>query len=144
MGVKNLYRLQFETTTALSNNKEGREQGRDLGELWHNCMGRLHHGMLKILREIVTGLPQCNTNHHDVCNSCTLGKNAKMSFPTNENQAKGILDLVHLDICGSFSSPSLMGYMYYITFIDDHSRKTWIFVMKKKDEVFTKFKEFKA
>ena len=28
-------------------------------------------------------------------------------------------------------------------FIDEFSRKTWIYVMKNKDEVFSKFKEFK-
>ena len=39
---------------------------------------------------------------------------------------------------------SLSGYAYYVSFIDDFSRKTWIYFMKNKDEVFSKFKEFKA
>ena len=39
---------------------------------------------------------------------------------------------------------SLSGYVYYVSFIDDFSRKTWIYFMKNKDEVFSKFKEFKA
>jgi hypothetical protein len=34
--------------------------------------------------------------------------------------------------------------LYYVTFIDDFSRKTWIYFMKTKDEVFDKFQEFKA
>ena len=42
------------------------------------------------------------------------------------------------------SSSSLSRYVYYVSFIDDFSRKTWIYFMKKKDEVFIKFKEFKA
>ena len=42
------------------------------------------------------------------------------------------------------SSSSLRGYVYYVSFIDDFSRKTWIYFLKKKDEVFSKFKEFKA
>ena len=42
------------------------------------------------------------------------------------------------------SSSSLSGYAYYVSFIDDFSRKAWIYFMKKKDEVFSKFKEFKA
>ena len=41
-------------------------------------------------------------------------------------------------------SSSLSGYVYYVSFIDDFSRKTWIYFMKNKDEVFCKFKEFKA
>ena len=39
---------------------------------------------------------------------------------------------------------SLSGYVYYASFIDDYSRKTWIYFLKKKDEVFERFKEFKA
>ena len=38
----------------------------------------------------------------------------------------------------------LSGYEYYVTFIDDYSRKTWIYFLKNKSEVFGKFKELKA
>ena len=41
-------------------------------------------------------------------------------------------------------SSSISGYVYYVSFIDDCSRKTWIYFLKTKDEVFSKFKEFKA
>jgi transposase InsO family protein len=41
-------------------------------------------------------------------------------------------------------SSSISGYVYYVSFIDDYSRKTWIYFLKSKDEVFNKFKEFKA
>ena len=39
---------------------------------------------------------------------------------------------------------SLSRYVYYASFIDDYSCKTWIYFLKKKDEVFERFKEFKA
>ena len=42
------------------------------------------------------------------------------------------------------SSSSLSGYVYYVSFIDEFSRKTTIYFMKNKDEVFNKFKEFKS
>ena len=45
---------------------------------------------------------------------------------------------------GRFSYISLGGYEYYITFIDDYSRFTWILFLKTKNEVFQCFKEFKA
>jgi transposase InsO family protein len=40
-------------------------------------------------------------------------------------------------------STSISGYVYYVSFIDDYSRKTWVYFLKSKDEVFDKFKEFK-
>ena len=39
---------------------------------------------------------------------------------------------------------SLSRYAYYVSFIDDFSRETWVYFMKNKDEVFSKFKEFKS
>jgi transposase InsO family protein len=41
-------------------------------------------------------------------------------------------------------STSLSGYVYYVSFIDDYSHKTWVYFLKSKDEVLGKFKEFKA
>jgi len=42
------------------------------------------------------------------------------------------------------STKALSGGEYFVTFIDDHSRKTWIYFLKTKDEVFNWFREFKA
>ena len=44
----------------------------------------------------------------------------------------------------SYALHILSGYEYYVTFIDDYSIKTWIYFLKTKNEVFKKFKEFKA
>ena len=54
------------------------------------------------------------------------------------------LDLVHLDVCGPMPVAYLGGFMYYVIFIDDFFRKTWIFFMKTKDEVFNRCQEFRA
>ena len=45
---------------------------------------------------------------------------------------------------GPVPIPSLGGSLYYVRFIDDFSRNTWLYFLKKKLEVFKKFKEFKA
>ena len=47
-------------------------------------------------------------------------------------------------MCGTMSSNSLSRYVYYASFIDDFSRKTWIYFLNGKNEVFNKFKEYKA
>jgi hypothetical protein len=65
-------------------------------------------------------------------------------LPSRDDRAKDILELIHSEVCGPFSSPSLRGFRYYVIFIDDPSHKTWIFFMKNKDEVLSKFVEFEA
>lgn len=57
--MKNIYKLQVETNATLSH-KAGSEHDIDVGELWHKCMGRLHHEALKILQQIAIGIPQCS------------------------------------------------------------------------------------
>lgn len=58
--------------------------------------------------------------------------------------SKGTLDLVHSNVWGSMTISSLGGFLYYVTFFDDFSWKTWIYFMKTKDEVFSRFQEFRA
>jgi transposase InsO family protein len=54
------------------------------------------------------------------------------------------LQLVHTDICGPIEPMSLGGNRYFITFIDDFSRKLWVYFLKEKLAAFTVFKNFKA
>jgi transposase InsO family protein len=79
-----------------------------------------------------------------VCKGCALGKNAKKSFANNDSISQGILDIIHSDVCEQITVPSPRKFVYYVIFIDDYSRKTWIYFLKAKDDVFSKFQEFKA
>ena len=54
------------------------------------------------------------------------------------------LELVHSDVCGKMNSPSLGGGEYFLTFIDDYTHYTWVYILKHKSEVFSKFKKWKA
>jgi hypothetical protein len=104
----------------------------------------LHHGALRVLREMVMGVPDFSSEHHELCKGCILGKYTKTVFPSSDSRAAGILDLIHLDVCGPMSSTSLTGSLYYVVFIDDFSQKSWIFFMKTKGQVFSWFQDFKA
>jgi hypothetical protein len=116
----------------------------NLCELWHKRFGHLNYGSLPLLKNMVVGFLDFKVEKRGVCKGCALGKHAKVAFPSNEHRSRGILDLVHSDACGSMLSTLLIGNIYYVTFIDDSSRKTWIYFMKTKDEVFSRFQEFKA
>jgi transposase InsO family protein len=79
-----------------------------------------------------------------VCRGCALGKFTKAVFSSSNSRSAGILDLKHTDVCGPMSRVPVSGCEYYLTFIDDHSKKTWIYFLKAKSEVFRRFQEFKA
>ena len=72
------------------------------------------------------------------------GRTSGSLFQQSEHKSKEPLDLVHSDVCGPMSVHSFSGYSYYVTFIDDYSRKTWIYFLKAKSEVFERFREFKS
>jgi hypothetical protein len=74
-----------------------------------------------------------------VCRGCAFGKNSKADFLSRKSRSKRILDLIHSNVSGPMSVAPLHGSSYYVTFSDDFSRKTWIFFMKTKDEVFSRF-----
>jgi hypothetical protein len=84
---------------------------------------------------MVCGMPSISLSKNEICKGCMLGKNIKKAF---------LLDLVHSDVCGPMSSPSLSGCLYYVIFIDDYSRKCWIYFLTPKSDTFDKFKEYKA
>ena len=75
-----------------------------------------------------------------------FGKVHKECFTSSDNRSEGVLDLIHSNLCGSMSSISLTGFEYYITFINDFSRKTWIYFLrsKKSEDFLLRFQEFKA
>jgi hypothetical protein len=120
------------------------DSSRQTCELWHHRMARLHHGALGGLREVVTGVPQISTEHQNVCRGCALGKFTKASFPNSDTRSARILNLVHTNMCEPITRKSLSGCEYYLTFINDYSRKTWIYFLKAKSEVFKRFQEFRA
>jgi hypothetical protein len=72
----------------------------------------------------------------EFCEHCIYGKKNQVRFPSGLTRAKGILELVHSDVFGLVSVPSLGGSLYYVSFIDYFSRKTWIYLLRKKEKVF--------
>lgn len=77
-----------------------------------------------------------------VCEGCQLFKMARQSFPSGTaRRASHKLELVHTDVCGPMRTPSLDNSKYFILFIDDFSRMTWVYFLKERSEVFSVFKK---
>lgn len=109
-------------------------------------MGIVNFGDLKLLskKKIAKCLPIIN--HADQSyEGCLLGKHLRKIFPKEAStRAKKLLELVHSDICEPIKLNSLGKSNYFVLFIDDFSRKTWVYFLKQKLEVFKTFKKFKA
>jgi hypothetical protein len=113
-------------------------------ELCHRILAHINYKALPYVSKEVTGLLDFKVDHEGVCKGCAKGKNIMNPFPKSDIKAEGVLDLIHSNVCVPIPSTSLSGYVYYVSFIDDYYRKTWVIFLKSKDEVFGKFKEFKA
>jgi hypothetical protein len=113
--------------------------------LWHQRLGHIGEKGLRTLHSkgMIEGMSNC-TLDFDFCENCIYGKHNRVRFPYGATREKGILELIHIDVFGPVLVPSLGKSMYYVSFIDYFSRNTWIYFLRKKSEVFDKFKEFKA
>ena len=96
-------------------------------------------------RSLVQGLEIVNSSKSDLCEPCLLGKHHRTPFPVGEStRASGLLDLIHSDLCGPMNMASFSGARYFITFIDDHSRRMFVYFLHSKDQALNAFNEFKA
>ena len=106
-------------------------------KLWHRRLAHIHYKALPIVSKMVTGLLEIQVNRDGICKGCAQGKNVKSLFPSSDSKAKGVLDIVHSGVCGPMTATSLSGYVYYVSLIEDFSRKTWIYFLKKKAKYST-------
>jgi hypothetical protein len=120
--VKNLYKLEVDGCAAMMGKVE-KVVSQDEGELCHIRLGHLHHGALKIKKQISTGIPMGTLTQLDQCKGCTMGKYVKSTFHEKENRASVFLERIHTDVCGPFSVASTEKNKYYVIFVDDFSRK---------------------
>jgi transposase InsO family protein len=80
-----------------------------------------------------------------VCEGCVLRKHPQEKFVKGKSQqAFAPLDLIHNDLMGPFSHPSINKVRFVLIFVDDFSRFTWIYFLRQKFEVFQHLKDFKA
>jgi hypothetical protein len=83
-------------------------------ELWNKRFGHLNYNALPGLQKMVIGMPVFAFEHDSICRGCALGKNTKKAYPHSNRKTNGILDLVHSDLCGSMTAPSMNDFLYYI------------------------------
>ena len=103
---------------------------------------RLGHSSFGYLKKLMPKLFVQLTNVEFKCDVCELAKSHRVSFQNNMSKSPAPFMVVHSDVWGPINTCSLNGKQWFISFIDDHTRMTWICLMKCKSEVSSLFKQF--
>lgn len=113
-------------------------------DLWHKRTGHLSiKGLKRLKNGLASGINFVESESGD-CKTCAIGRQARLPFSKEGRRANEILELVHSDICGPMEEVSLGGSRYYITFIDDKTRRMFVYFLRTKseEEVVEAFKAF--
>jgi GAG-pre-integrase domain len=107
--------------------------------LWHKRLGHPSFGYLKKLSpHLFNGI-----NDKDFsCHTCIEAKSHRTSYHDSMTKTRNPFDLVHTDVWGPSPVISKNGNRWYVMFIDDCTRMTWLYLLKHKDEVEKMFQEF--
>lgn len=89
-------------------------------------------------------LPKSINEHLSFCEHCVFGKATRQNFTKAQHTTKGILDYIYSNLWGPATTLSLSGSRYFLSLIHGYSRKSWLYFLKTKDQVFNKFKDWKT
>ena len=111
-----------------------------LARVWHERLGHLSYKHLAILSSRLN----CNTKlvDHTPYYICLLAKQHTLSFPFHNHMSKLCFDLVHCDVWRPFHVNAITGYKYFLTLVDDHTRFTWVYLLRHKSNVLTAIPKF--
>jgi hypothetical protein len=118
-------------------------QKEDACALWHKRLGHMSEKGMTVLvkKKLLKGVKGV---HIKKCSDCLAGKQHRVAFKIQAPHKKPeVLDLVHSDVCKMLAR-SMGGAKYFVTFIDDFSRKVWVYVLKTKDQVLSVSKQFQV
>ena len=105
----------------------------DTSSLWHMRLGHVGNKALQgLIKQGI--LKRAKSGKIDFCEHCIVGKQTRVKFGTAIHQTEGILEYVHSDVWGPKKNESLGGKRWFVSFIDDYSRGSWIYMMKHKHE----------
>ena len=94
------------------------------------------------LKALGSNIPSLQSFCNKTCQVCPMAKLKRLPFPFNNKICACPLDLVHMDVWGPYSIPTLDGYKYFLTIMDEATRATWLFLMKSKSDVRPLFQSF--
>jgi len=114
---------------------------RQLNKMWYNRLSHPNSHVLSTLFKYDSLGNKISPVSFD-CTTCKLGKSKTLPFPHNASQTNNYFNIIHSDVWGISPIVSHVGYKYFVTFIDDYSRFTWVYFLWSKAKVFFVFQRF--
>lgn len=93
---------------------------------------------MKILQHLGY-LPVLDYSNFSLCEHYIYCKQLRQTYLPLKKELGNPLDLVHSDLCGPILHKSLVGALYFLTFIDISTRKVWVYLLENKADVFPTF-----
>ena len=106
----------------------------DVFSLWHYRLGHPSSQRLALMKSIVPNYNSCSDNKVFECNVCHLAKQKRLPFTHSITASLSCFDLVHVDIWGPYSTPTLSSSKYFRTLVNDCNKCTWVYLMKHKSD----------
>ncbi|GJS06386.1 retrovirus-related pol polyprotein from transposon TNT 1-94 [Tanacetum coccineum] len=109
----------------------------NLNWLWHKRLAHLNFKTINKLakQNLVIGLPSLVYSKDKPCSSCEKGKHHRASFKTKQTSSiKKCLHLLHMDLFGPVTPRSINHEKYTLVIVDEYSRYTWVYFLKKKSQ----------
>ncbi|KAK9073067.1 hypothetical protein SSX86_007389 [Deinandra increscens subsp. villosa] len=138
-GSNNIYCLDGELARSEAN-AVVISKGPNQAVLWHQRLGHLSHQESK-KQDVLGEFPETGVGFREYC---ILGKAHREKFARSKYKSTGVLDYVHSDVLGPSRILSIGGANYFISMVDDYSRRVWVFLLKHKSDALEKFKEWVA
>ena len=116
-------------------------------KVWHERMGHLNWDAIKRARQSdspLIGIKLDSSEPHRKCEGCIAGKEKRRTFKLSGRRASHPLEIIHSDLAGPMETTSIGGNQFFVIFVDDHTRHTWVASMKTKDQTLEIFKVFAA
>lgn len=115
-------------------------------EIWHRRMGHFHYNGIQnmIKADSAKNLIIKGEIKDKICETCIEAKATRASCKETNTTTKQILERIHMDVWGPSKITSVGRKKYFLSIIDDFSRKSWVYAIARKDQVFEKFKIFQA
>lgn len=109
---------------------------------WHKRLGHLNFASISHISNTNMIQVSAGKKLHVVCSVYQMSKSCRLPFHLSKELSIAPFDKIHCDLWGPTPITSCQGFKYYTSFIDDHSRFTWIFPLKRKLELYECFLKF--